>query len=435
MIVRFVYTLLLTIVAPLFLYGLFKAKPGKPSVGKRWREHFGWTPKLATSDKPVVWFHAVSVGETLAVTPLIKQFASENPDTQIVITTTTPTGAEQAEKLSDIATHRYMPLDFGFAIKRFLRLIKPSQMVIVETELWPNTLHIVAKAGVPITVINARLSERSCRRYQKVQPLFNVIAPTISTLCCQFDDDASRFERLGIAPERIQVTGSIKFDIQITDKQIEQGKALRKQLGQDRPVWIAASTHDGEDEQVLTVHKQLLQNHPELLLIVVPRHPERFESVAKLCKDQGFGAMKRTELNSVLSSETSVVLGNTMGEMMSYLAASDVCFMGGSLLGKKVGGHNLLEPAALGLPVLTGPSYFNFTDITEQLVENDGAIICQDTEQISIAVSKLIEQSSLATEMGIACKQVVNRNQGALRHTLDRLSSFHITEKTNPKSL
>ncbi len=371
-------------------------------------------------------------GETLAVTPLIKQFASENPDTQIVITTTTPTGAEQAEKLSDIATHRYMPLDFGFAIKRFLRVIQPSHMVIVETELWPNTLHAVAKSGVPITVINARLSERSCRRYQKVQPLFNVIAPTISTLCCQFDDDAHRFERLGIAPERIQVTGSIKFDIHITKQQIEQGKALRKQLGQERPAWIAASTHDGEDEQILAVHQKLLSNHPELLLIIVPRHPERFDNVVELCQTQGFEVSKRTELHSALPSETSVIVGNTMGEMMSYLAAGDICFMGGSLLGNKVGGHNLLEPAALGMPVLTGPSYFNFADITEQLVENDGAIICQDTEQISMAVSKLIEQPSFAAKMGVASKQVVVRNQGALRRTLEHLSAFPLTEKTNP---
>jgi 3-deoxy-D-manno-octulosonic-acid transferase len=423
MIVRFVYTVLLAVVAPIFLYGLFKTKQGKPSVGKRWREHFGFTPRLAATKKPVVWFHAVSVGETLAVTPLIKQFAAENSNTEILITTTTPTGAEQAAKLSEIAQHRYMPLDFGFAVKRFLRVIKPSHMIIVETELWPNTLHCVANAGVPITVVNARLSERSCARYQKVQPLFDVIAPTITNLCCQFDDDARRFERLGIATERIQVTGSVKFDIQVTEQQIEQGRALRAKLGQDRPVWIAASTHQGEDEQLLAVHKQLLSTHPTLLLVIVPRHPERFNNVAKLCKSQGFTRAKRSKLISALPSETSVVVGDTMGEMMSYLAASDVCFMGGSLLGNKVGGHNLLEPAALGIPSLTGPSYFNFTDITEQLVNNKGTMVCESTEQIVSAVSKLITEPSLAIAMGDANKHTVSQNQGALRRTLDSLAT------------
>jgi 3-deoxy-D-manno-octulosonic-acid transferase len=421
MIVRFVYTLLLAIVAPVFLYGLFKSKLGKPSVGKRWREHFGVTPPLKRSCKPVIWFHAVSVGEVIAVTPLIKRYAAENPNSQIVITTTTPTGAEQAEKLSHIAEHRYMPLDFCFAIKRFLRVIKPSKMIIVETELWPNTLHSVAHAGVPITVINARLSERSCRRYQRIQPLFNTISPTISVLCCQFDDDANRFKRLGVASERIYVTGSIKFDIHVSEQQIEQGRSLRASFGQERSVWIAASTHNGEDEHILEVHQRLLRKHPELLLIIVPRHPERFNDVAKLCHDRGFSTEKRSEMVSALTDKTSIVVGDTMGEMMTYLAASDVCFMGGSLLGKKVGGHNLLEPAAIGIPSLIGPSYFNFKEITQQLVDNQGTIVCENTEQIFCSVSKLIEKPSLASAMGSASQGVVRRNQGALTRTLDRL--------------
>lgn len=423
MIVRFFYTLLLAIVAPVFLYGLFKSKPGKPSVGKRWREHFGVTPPLKRSSNPVIWFHAVSVGEVIAVTPLIKRYAAENPNNQIVITTTTATGAEQAEKLSHIAEHRYMPLDFCFAIKRFLRVIKPSKMIIVETELWPNTLHSVSCAGVPIVVINARLSERSCRRYQKVQPLFDIISPSISALCCQFDDDAHRFERLGIDSKRIHVTGSIKFDIQISEQQIEQGHVLREAFGQARPVWIAASTHHGEDEQILDVHRQLLNKYPDLLLVMVPRHPERFNDVANLCREHGFNTEKRSELVYPIPVKTSVVVGDTMGEMMAYLAASDICFMGGSLLGNKVGGHNLLEPAAMGLPTLTGSSFFNFEEITQQLVDNQGTIVCHNIEQIFCSVSTLIEKPSLASAMGKASKQVVARNQGALTRTLDSLSA------------
>jgi 3-deoxy-D-manno-octulosonic-acid transferase len=228
---------------------------------------------------------------------------------------------------------------------------------------------------------------------------------------------------LGVASERIYVTGSIKFDIHVSEQQIEQGRSLRASFGQERPVWIAASTHNGEDEHILEVHRQLLHKHPDLLLIIVPRHPERFNDVAKLCHDHGFNTKKRSEMASALTAKTSIVVGDTMGEMMTYLAASDVCFMGGSLLGKKVGGHNLLEPAAIGIPSLIGPSYFNFKEITQQLVDNQGTIVCENTEQIFCSVSNLIEKPSLASTMGSASQQVVRQNQGALTRTLDSLST------------
>ncbi|MGF1751225.1 lipid IV(A) 3-deoxy-D-manno-octulosonic acid transferase [Vibrio cionasavignyae] len=423
---RLIYSLLLTLVAPVFLYGLFKSKPGKPAVGARWKEHFGYTPAINTeatsnNNKPIVWFHAVSVGEVIAVTPLIKRYLAQHPDKQVLLTTTTPTGAEQAEKLAPEVIHRYMPLDFSFAVRGFLAAIKPAQLIIVETELWPNILHEVAKAGIPVSVINARLSERSCLRYQKILPIFRWLSSKLDHVLCQHADDASRFLRLGINSEKVQVTGSIKFDISIDADVQSKGKALRENLGTNRAVWIAASTHQGEDEQVLAAHKLLLESHPNALLILVPRHPERFNQVAELCQTQGFALVRRTEAKTGINSECSVYLADTMGEMMMLLAASDICFMGGSLVGKKVGGHNLLEPAAVGLPSITGPSYYNFTDITTQLVANNGCAIASNIEEIAATLADWLSQPVLLKRMGINAQQVVNDNKGALDRTLSTI--------------
>ena len=367
MLVRIVYTLLLALASPLLLFGLYKSKPNKPKFGSRWKEHFGITPKLKNSDKPI-WIHAVSVGESIAATPLIKALKEQNPEQSILVTTTTSTGAEQIAKLGDLVEHRYMPIDFGFAIKGFLKAVQPKQMLIIETELWPNTLNEVHKAGIPISVVNARLSEKSCSNYAKVQPLFNVIEPCLTKVLCQNQTDADRFESLGVNKEKLTVTGSIKFDIQISEEVKEKGKALRAELGLTRPIWIAASTHKGEDEQILEAHKQILESHPSALLILVPRHPERFDDVFTLCQKLGFETTRRTSRTEVTES-TQVYLGDTMGEMLVLIGAADICFMGGSLVGDKVGGHNVLEPIALGVPVLTGPSYYNFKDIVEAQIE------------------------------------------------------------------
>ncbi|MDP2573104.1 lipid IV(A) 3-deoxy-D-manno-octulosonic acid transferase [Vibrio penaeicida] len=364
MIARVLYTIILTLAAPVLLYGLFRKRKNKPSVGSRWREHFGLTPKLDSEVSPI-WIHAVSVGEVLAVTPFIKELKKNVPDTPILITTTTPTGAEQAEKLSDIAIHRYMPIDFSFAVRRFLKVTKPSQMIIVETELWPNTLHTVAEAGIPISLLNARLSDKSRRGYQKIRPLFNEIGKSLTKVLCQHQEDADNFEKLGVPKGKLSVTGSIKFEITVTSEIIDAGNALREQLGKDRPVWIAASTHQGEEEQVLNAHKEILKKLPNSVLILVPRHPERFNSVSQRVNNEGFSYSRRT--SSAQIDSIQVYIGDTMGEMLTLMQASDVCFMGGSLIGDKVGGHNLLEPTAIGIPSLIGPSFFNFKSITEDL--------------------------------------------------------------------
>lgn len=416
MLIRFFYTLILVLVAPLLLFGLYKSKPNKPKFGKRWKEHFGVTPKLASNQRPI-WIHAVSVGESIAATPLIKALKKQNPNQPIVVTTTTSTGAEQISKLGELVEHRYMPIDFGFAIKGFLKAVQPKKMLIIETELWPNTLHQVSQFGVPITVVNARLSEKSRNNYAKVQALFDSLHPCLTKVLCQTESDALRFESLGIDKSKLAITGSIKFDIQISDEVREKGKTLRAELGVDRPIWIAASTHKGEDEQVLEAHKRVLESHPNALLIIVPRHPERFDSVVQLCQSSGFTTTRRTNADIESCEKSQVYVGDTMGEMLILMGSADVCFMGGSLLGDKVGGHNVLEPAALGVPVITGPSYFNFEEITEELLM-EGGIKISEPEEISNNIINLIDNKKISNSIQQCALNVVKRNQGSLVYTV-----------------
>lgn len=389
-------------------------------MGKRWKEHFGFTPTIPNCQQPI-WIHAASVGETIAVTPLIKQLKSRHPEVDIVLTTTTSTGAEQAERLGDLVTHRYTPVDFSFAINKFIQIIKPAQLLIVETELWPNTLNTVSQANIPITLLNARLSEKSYRGYKKILPLFTPMAKQLSTVLCQYDDDAARFAKLGVAREKLVVTGSIKFDISITDSVVAQGNHLREQLGENRPIWIAASTHEGEDEQLLSAHRQLLSTTPKALLILVPRHPERFTHVTKLAQELGFPTVSRSS-GSTINRDTQVYVGDTMGEMLTLMQASDVCFMGGSLLGRKVGGHNMLEPAALGIPTLTGPSYYNFTDITHALVAAKACKIIHDEADIVTQLTVWLTDKQKRTACGQQALSVVNKNTGAIKRTLAQIA-------------
>ncbi len=418
MLIRITYTLLLALASPILLFGLYKSKPNKPKFGKRWKEHFGFTPKLKATERPI-WIHAVSVGESIAAIPLIKALKKQDPAQPILVTTTTSTGAEQIAKLGDLVEHRYMPIDFAFAVKGFLKASQPKQMLIIETELWPNTLNEVHKADIPISVVNARLSEKSFKNYAKVQPLFNLFIPCLDKVLCQTESDAERFERLGVNKEKLEVTGSIKFDIQISQDVREQGKALRTELGHDRPVWIAASTHKGEDEQVLEAHRQVLESHPDALLVLVPRHPERFDNVFELCQKQGFNTVRRTSQTEVTES-TQVYLGDTMGEMLILIGAADVCFMGGSLAGDKIGGHNVLEPIALSITTINGPSYFNFQEIVDSLNEYKAIHLIIDFKSLAESVLNALSDGKTNGTIHKA-SEWLKKNQGALQRTLNQI--------------
>ena len=419
--IRFIYTCLLIIFSPIFLYVLYSKKEGKPQFGARWKEHFGVIPPLKRhSSRPVIWIHTVSVGEVLGATPLVRQLKLNNPEYIIVMTTTTATGAEQVAKLGSLVEHRYMPLDFPFAIKGFLNAIKPNMMLIMETELWPNTLAVVHGKGIPISIINARLSERSALKYAKFPFIFNLFSKYLDQVLCQHIDDSKRFIRLGINDKKVKVTGTIKFDIQIDEAIKNRGQILRNQLkfSSDCPIWIAASTHDGEDEQVLNAHRQVLAAYPTATLIIVPRHPERFNQVANLIEHQNFTMTRRSQSEEDTPHPIQVYLADTMGEMLILLSASDICFMGGSLIGSKVGGHNLLEPAALGVPSLIGPSYYNFKDVTHQLLEAKAITICHNAEELARNIIKLLANPDELVMKSQQSLNVVDSNTGAIEKTL-----------------
>ncbi|GAA3543866.1 lipid IV(A) 3-deoxy-D-manno-octulosonic acid transferase [Zobellella aerophila] len=411
MIYRLVYNLLIHLFSPALLALLYWPKRGKPGFGRRWAEHLGLVP--ATGQQAPIWLHAVSVGEVVAATPLLKALKAEYPALPIVVTTTTRTGADLVAKLGDLVEHRYAPLDFPWSVALFLHRIRPSALLVMETELWPNWLAACGRQGLPVILLNARLSARSCQRYRRFQGVFNQLSPHLRHIACQHPDDAQRFATLGVPTDKLTVTGSVKFDIGYDEKVHLQGRTLREHLGASRPVWIAASTHEGEDEQLLAAHRRLLHRYPELLLILVPRHPQRFELVAELVRQQGLSLTRRSDRQG--SPAVQVYLGDTMGELPLMLAAADIAFVGGSLIER--GGHNLLEPAALAKPVLTGPSTFNFSDISRQLLEGGGARVVADADALARQLGLLLDDPGQTQLMGQQALAVVRANQGALAKT------------------
>lgn len=414
------YSLCLLLVAPILLSRLYAPKPNKPKIGKRWREHFGFTPALKHS-RPI-WIHAVSVGEVIAVKPLITQLLKIYPNQSILITTTTTTGAALVKTLDKRIEHRYMPIDFTFAIKRFLKSTQPHTLLIMETELWPNTLNAVHQANIPIVVINARLSKRAKERYQKVHRLFTSISQNINHISCQFKEDAHRFAELGVPTERLSISGSMKFDLPTFDCTQPSVLELTKMI-HNRPTWIAASTHQGEDEILLSAHQTLLTTCPDALLILVPRHPERCQSVSELINKMGFTQIQRSQ-SAMINANTQVYLGDTLGEMMLLFSVADVTFMAGSLLGEKIGGHNLLEPASLAKPLLTGSSYYNFQIIGDELIQTGACQVCDTSEEIAKAVARLFSNADERKKQGQAALDVVNKNRGAVEKTLSQIKKF-----------
>ena len=422
MLVRVFYTLLLALAAPLLLWGLYRTKPGKPHFGARWKEHFGFTPRLATTTAPI-WIHAASVGEAIAIVPVIKALKQAYPEQAIVVTTTTSTGAEQVAKLGELVEHRYMPIDFAWCVRGFLKAIKPKLFLIVEKELWLNTLTCVHQQKIPTIIVNARLSERSAKRYQSFSFFTHQLLNKIDKILCLHDDDAQRFIAIGAQQHQIAVTGSIKYDITIANTVFEHAQNLRQQLGAQRPIFVAASTHQGEDEQVLDAYQAVLQQYPDAMVIIVPRHPQRFDSVAKLAIERGLTLHRRTDTTPI-KANTQLYLADTMGEMLVMLATADVTFMGGSLVGEKVGGHNLLEPAAVAKPAITGPSFYNFEDITQQLLAAGAIEICQNSHQLAQQLVTLFNDPERQQHMGAQGQRIVIENQGAVNKTIANIHFY-----------
>jgi 3-deoxy-D-manno-octulosonic-acid transferase len=406
---RYLYTLLLSISLPLVLLRLLWRSRRAPAYRQRWGERLG---AVGGDVQPGgLWIHAVSVGEAQAVAPLVRALLLEHPKLPITVTTTTPTGAAQVERLFGQAVkHSYMPYDLPFSIGRFLDRVQPCCFVMVETEVWPNLLAKCRARGVATLLANARLSARSLRRYRVVGRFARQVFADIGRIAAQSDEDALRFQSLGVPPERISVTGSIKFDVEIPASVEEQVEVMRRGWS-GRPVWIAASTHEGEEEIVLAAHARVLRQVPEALLLLVPRHPERFEKVTMLIMRNRFKLVRRSDGN-LPEPGVPVYLGDTMGELPVMLGSADVAFVGGSLT--EVGGHNMLEAAAQGVPVCFGPHVFNFALIAEMLLECGAARQVADAEQLSARVIEWLNDASCRSNAGEAGRRMVMGNRGAL---------------------
>ena len=421
---RALYTLLLHLGLPLVAGRLAWRAWRAPAYARRIGERFALgLPPLQTGG---IWLHAVSVGESIAAAPLIRQLLARYPQLPITITCMTPTGSERIQALfagSEYAgrvQHCYLPYDLPWAAARFLERAQPRLAVVMETELWPNHIHQCARRGIPVALANARLSERSARGYARFAKLTAPMLAELSLIAVQTAAEAERFRSLGARPECVEVTGSIKFDLTIDPALPVRASELREQWGaSSRPVWIAASTHAGEDEIVLAAHRLLLEQRPEALLILVPRHPERFAAVFELCQRQGFATRRRSSGAAVLAGD-QVLLGDTMGELLFLYALADLAFVGGSLVGN--GGHNLLEPAALGKPVLSGPHLFNFLEIAAQLREAGALLEVADAVGLAQRVDRLWREPAEAQSMRAAGLAVMQANQGALARLLAGLA-------------
>ena len=362
-----------------------------------------------------IWVHAVSVGEVQAAVPLIRALMQRFPDHALLITTVTPTGAARVHSLfGDTVYHCYIPFEFPHAVKAFFRQVNPEAALIMETEIWPNLYRACGVRKVPLILVSARISPRSVPGYRKLLPLIRETLSHGIIIAAQSEPDAERFLALGASPARTHVMGNIKFDVEPDPDVPEKGKAARAELFGTRPVWIAASTHEGEEELVLDAHGALQARYPDLLLVLVPRHPERFASVRELVENRGFSVVSRTEGRP--AGDAAVFLGDTMGEVPMFFVGSDVAFVAGSLV--PIGGHNLLEPAGLGVPVVTGPHNFNAQDIANLFIELGACRLVADSEELVEVVDELLSDPDEAARLGRAGQEVLEQNRGALERLL-----------------
>ncbi len=416
---RALYSLLFHLLLPIIAGRLVWRAWRAPAYGRRIGERFALG--LPAMRKDGIWVHAVSLGESIAAAPLIRELLVRYPGLPITVTSMTPTGSERIQALfGDKIQHCYLPYDLPWACARFFRHIQPRLALIMETELWPNHIHQCAKRGVPVVLANARLSERSARGYARFAKLTAPMLAELSLIAAQTEAEAERFRQLGARPGCVEVTGSIKFDLSVDAQLQVRASQLRDTWGaRQRPVWIAASTHAGEDEIILAAHRQLLASFPQALLILVPRHPERFASVFELCKREGFASVRRS-LDEAVTAQTQVLLGDTLGELLFLYALADLAFVGGSLV--ENGGHNLLEPAALGKPLLSGPHLFNFLEIAAQLRSAGDLLQVQDAAELQEQLQRLFAEPQQAAQMAMAGLAVLRANQGALARLLAGLA-------------
>ncbi len=407
---RFYYSCLFYLLIPFILLRLLWRSIKAPAYRYRWYERFAFYNKNFLQG--VIWFHAVSVGEAESVFPLVRQIQKLHPDAKLLITTTTPTGSARVKAvMQGSVAHVYLPYDVPDAVNRFMQCFKPKLAVIMETEIWPNLFLYCGKNNIPLYIINARLSEKSSRGYQKIPSLVHPALAAVNLIATQTQDDSERFIAIGADCEKVLTLGNVKFDVEIPQSTIEQGLQIKAALFAGRFVWLIASTHKDEEAIFLEIYKAIKHKIPDLLLVIVPRHPERFADVKKLCEQLQLGVVMRTAEERVYP-ETDVYLVDTMGELKMMYAASDVAFVGGSMVPR--GGHNILEAAAVGVPVMFGPYMHNFKEIARGVLSQDAAIQCQNKDEIVKAILALYEQPAYREALAEKGMEFVRQNQGAI---------------------
>ncbi len=411
---RFGYTLLLYLLLPRVIWHLLWRARKQPAYLERIPERFGYYGKKP--ERPVIWVHAVSVGETRAAQPLIAALQARYPDHQVLLTHMTPTGTEAGEALFGESVLRcYLPYDYPGAVERFIDHFHPRLGVVMETEIWANLIHACRKRGIPLYLVNARLSEKSFSRYRRFAKLTRASLRELSAVAAQTADDASRLEALGA--QSVIVAGNLKFDILPPPEQIAQGRRWRDRFDGERPVLLAASTRDGEEALLLDVLDSIAV--PRLLTLIVPRHPQRFDEVAALIERRGIPFQRRSR-DEPVAPETRILLGDSMGEMFAYYAACDLAFIGGSLL--PFGAQNLIEGCAVGVPVLIGPSIYNFAEATELATAAGAACRVQDAAGLAREVTTLLGDCRRLREMSDAARAFARAHQGATERVMALLA-------------
>ena len=404
---------------PLLIWRLFRRGFRDHDYWQRWGERFGYSDQPELLD--CVWIHAVSVGEVQAAVPLVEHFLSQAKPHPVVVTTMTPTGSSRVRKLFGNRVHHvYAPYDLPGAVNRFLYRINPMKAIIMETEIWPNLISWCYKRNVPLILANARLSERSAKGYRRIPRLGKLALKRISFIAAQSDADKQRFLSIGANKERIAVTGSIKMDIDLPASLREQGAVLRRRIGLDRAIWVAASTHHGEEEQVLGAFRRIRENIPQSLLVLVPRHPERSDEVEALCRQRDYEVLVRSRERGD-EQIRDVYLIDTLGELTQFFAACDAAFIGGSLV--PIGGHNMIEASALGVAVVFGPHLHNFQEISTQLLEANAARIIHDSDELAQTMTGLLKDANLRHQLGENGKQYIESNRGALQRLIRIIQS------------
>ena len=415
-VLRALYSAALYVLVPITVYHLIWRGFRQHAYFERWSERYASYP-AATADAPL-WLHAVSVGEVNAAAPLVNRLLSEHPELRLVVTTITPTGSERVQALwGDEVLHVYLPYDLPGAVSRFLDHFRPALALIVETELWPNLLFGCRDRGIPTHILNARLSARSLRGYRVLAPLIRRALQSVRLVAAQSSEDGKRFVRLGAPASSVVVTGNLKFDMVPVDFD-SFASEFSIARGCDGPVWIAASTHEDEESAVLEAHRSLTRRHPAALMLWAPRHRERFRGVVQRAREAGFQVASRSEQQWPTASDQVFVI-DTLGELSSFYACAQVAFVGGSL--QPIGGHNLLEPAATGTTILTGPHLHNFADIAKRLREADAMRIVEDAGQLSFGLLELFADEVTRMRMSTNARRLLDEGRGALERTIAQI--------------